>query len=190
MVKKVTRSKQVLQAPKSADERQAARRAKIKADKNKYEEYLESQKSIMRLKRSILTEEAKEATKKKESSRRKELRRLRKERKTQLSLNAVLQNAQSPVTYSAKSTLMKAVKRVDSCLPKSPNKKRAVVKHLACKVKLTFPKKQRKLNEDKRKCSIEIEEMVKEFYSIDVKSMFYQRMNQGRKSNCKRGTCK
>ena len=89
-----------------------------------------------------MSDPQKAVKKSKESQRRWELRQKKKQQKQEV--------VGSPQTYAAKSSLNRAVNRINSHLPKSPRKRKAVVKELSCKVKLDFPKKKYTRPESKK----------------------------------------
>ena len=147
--------------PLTASERQAARRRRLKTDELKYSEYLEKQRALVKKRRDMLTDRENSEQRAKESARRRELRKIKKDVQTPPGVN-------SPTGYSKSSSLARAVKRVDVVMPKSPGKKRAVVKQLACKVKLNFVgKRKRQSNRQIKEMADEIRAKVKEFYAKD-----------------------
>ena len=123
--------------PKSTAERQPIRRQKLKADPQKYGQHLKKQKEHMQKKRKNMSTLEKLSTNMKESARRKELR---AKKKNAAQSENTPSPVGSPVAYAASSCLSRAVNRVKRHLPNSPGKKRAVVKELARKVKLSFKK--------------------------------------------------
>ena len=145
--------------PLTASERQAAKRRRLKTDELKYSEYLEKQRALVKKRRDMLTDRENSEQRAKESARRRELRKIKKDVQTPPGVN-------SPTGYSKSSSLARAVKRVDVVMPKSPGKKRAVVKQLACKVKLNFVgKRKRQSNRQIKEMADEIRAKVKEFYA-------------------------
>ena len=64
--------------------------------------------------------------------------------------------------------MSRAVKRVDQHLPKSPGKRRAVVKELACKMQLKFPSEKKRLRAEAAKLQAgELKKTVVDFYNKD-----------------------
>ena len=115
----------------TAAERQDQRRKKlIREDPEKYANCLLKQKALMQRKRENMSELQIAERKSKENQGRQEIREI-KEQKQKL--------VGSPQAYAAESSLNRVVNRINSHLPKSPRKQKAVVKELACKVKLNFP---------------------------------------------------
>jgi hypothetical protein len=145
---------------KTVTERQAARRRRLKEDSNQYETYLMKQRELMKKKREKMTDSEKLARKSKETERRRETRHLKK------ASSQTPNNVNSPTGYSTESSLSRAVKRVDQHLPKSPGKRRAVVKELACKVQLKFSSEKKRLRVDAENLqAIEMKKTVIECYN-------------------------
>ena len=145
--------------PKSAAERQAARRERLRNDPAKYGEYLTKQRELMRKKRGKMSQAEKTFTKAKNSARRKQSR--AKQKNNESTPNP---GAASPAAYSASSALSRAVKKAGKHLPKSPAKRKAVVKELACKVKLTF--KRSKIVNAKR-IADDVKNKIIDYYNRD-----------------------
>ena len=146
----------------TAAERQQERSKKLKEDPEKYQEYLLKQKELMQKKRSSMSAVRKRKIKEKETFR----KQLRDEKKL-----LSPEPAGSPQGYTTESSLNRAFKRVDKHLPKSPGKQRAVVKKLACKVKLTFPKKRAK-EKAANAVAEQIKTAIKDFYCNDEVSQW------------------
>ena len=93
-----------------------------------------------------MTDTEKSARKRKETERRREIRYLKK------ASSQSPNNVNSPPGYSAESSLSRAVKRVDQHLPKSPGKRRVVVKEFefwACSKEVYKRRQKGKLRESK-----------------------------------------
>ena len=84
----------------------------------------------------------------------------------------------SPQAYSAESSLNRAVNRINSHLPKSPGNWKAMVKELACTVKLNFSKKKHIRPESKKRKMSQIKRTVQQFYIKDDVSRWTPRKGQ------------
>ena len=142
---------------KTPAERQALKRDKIKQNSEQYAYYLEKQRELMRKKRAEMSDAKRNEKRKKESERRKELRKMKKQK--------MQTPVASPKAYSVNSSLSRAVNRVSKYMPKSPGKKKAVVKELAYKVKLNFNKK-KKIQKGKM-IAEDIKNKIRELYNRD-----------------------
>ena len=114
-------------AYKSAAQRQAERRARLKAntDQTSYKLYLQKQQVYAQRKHSLEKSKEELDIEQIKETERKALYHARKKEEKLLSEQDYIQAAlvQSPQSYCSNSSLMKAVHRVSSRLPRSPRKK-------------------------------------------------------------------
>ena len=148
----------------SARERQAKRRAKIKANPSLYSAYLEKDRkrkgSALIAAKALMTVKQKEEFRVKERLRMQALRAAKKPQNPGESSNAA-------TPYRSTQSLGKAVKRARTSLPKSPRKQRCVVSKLAESVglKLLRPSTSRTHGST---LSDDTERLVLKFYSSDI----------------------
>ncbi len=148
----------------SARERQAKRRAKIKANPSLYNDYLE--KDRKRKGSALIAAKALMTVKQKEEFRVKERLRMRALCAAKKPQNPG--NAATP--YRSTQSLGKAVKRVRTSLPKSPQKQRYVVSKLAesLGLKVLRPSTPSTSRAHGSTLSDDTERLVLKFYNSDI----------------------
>ena len=144
---------------KTAAERQRARRAKIRQDDETYNEHLQKDRQRKSACRSLMTNSELTLLRVRVKKNTEEWR----ARKTGVVLNVTLPNA---MPYKSPASLGRARRKVERCLPNSPNKRRVVLSSIMQSEGIVVDKTQHIIR--RHKLSEDALREVKEFYESDA----------------------
>ena len=144
---------------KTAAERQRARRAEIRQDDETYNEHLQKDRQRKSACRSLMTNSELTLLRVRVKKNTEEWR----ARKTGVVLNVTLPNA---MPYKSPASLGRARRKVERCLPNSPNKRRVVLSSIMQSEGIVVDKTQHIIR--RHKLSEDALREVKEFYESDA----------------------